>query len=71
MQSLLDSTFSFLERRFEFLGHLIGLWVLLYGGVGWLRQWWFLMSVGVGVAGFLTDVVVVVGSCRGVRGGFH
>ena len=30
-----------------------------------------LMSVGVGVAGFLTDVVVVVGGCRGVRGGFH
>ena len=33
------------------------------------------MSVGVGVcvgvAGFLTDVVVVVGGCRGVRGGFH
>ena len=29
------------------------------------------MSVGVAVAGFLTDVVVVVGGCRGVRGGFH
>ena len=28
-----------------------------------------LMSVG--VAGFLTNVVVVVGGCRGVRGGFH
>ena len=28
-----------------------------------------LMSVG--VVGFLTDVVVVVGGCRGVRGGFH
>ena len=29
-----------------------------------------LMSVGVGVARFVTDVVVVVGGCCGGRGGF-
>ena len=47
--------------RLGFASHLVGLWVLLCGGSGWLQQWWVWWVWVWGVVGFVTDGVVVVG----------